>query len=364
MPYHKDEMTPKRRLLAAISGEEADRLPWSPFLAYFWESQDRATRDRGELRFLEDVGADPLLRGACAVCALHRKNCEIRESCAGRDRRVTWETPVGSLNETYRRSDEGNTSFLMEHPVKSPEDFKVLAYIYENTAAVPAMDDFIRIAGDTGERALLLPLIGSEGKTCFQALVEHWVGTEELAYALADFPEAVEACLAAMQRVSERTVRIAAECPAEAFIFWEDSSTTNYSPSQFGQYALPEIDGWGKLLHGAGKRLIHHACGHLRGLLPLMAASHIDMVESVSPPPTGNVELWEARAMLPGTIGLIGGIEPTVFLRSTMEELEAYVRNLIERMGKGRFILANSDSCPPGVERKKFSMVSALVRSL
>ena len=33
------ELTAKQRLLRAIRGEDIDRVPWSPFLAYWWENQ-------------------------------------------------------------------------------------------------------------------------------------------------------------------------------------------------------------------------------------------------------------------------------------------------------------------------------------
>ncbi len=362
MRCHIDAMTPKQRLLAAIEGKALDRLPWSPFLAYYWESLPRGVQDAGQLRYLEELGADPMLRGSHEVWAVHRENCEIRETCKGMERRVTYETPVGTLRETYRRSDEGNTSFLTEHPVKTREDFKVLAYINEHTSVAPALDEYDSKYNEIGERALLMPLIGSEGKTCFQSMVEHWVGTQELVYALADYPEDVEECLAAMRRVSLQTVAISVQSKAEAYIFWEDSSTTNISPAYFEKYTLPEINAWGSVIHDAGKLLMHHACGHLRALLPLMAASQIDAVESISPPPTGNIELWEARRMLPDTIAQIGGIEPTVFLNSTLRELELYVLELMERMKGSRFVLANSDSCPPGVSLEKFRLVSDMVR--
>ncbi len=51
----------------------------------------------------------------------------------------------------------------------------------------------------------------------------------------------------------------------------------------------------------------------------------------------------------------------TVFLRSTMDELENYVINLLEKMGSQRYILANSDSCPPGVSIEKFTLVSEII---
>jgi hypothetical protein len=113
---------------------------------------------------------------------------------------------------------------------------------------------------------------------------------------------------------------------------------------------------------------LHHACGHLRALLPRIAGLEVDMVESLSPPPTGNVEIWHAREVLPAHIGIIGGIEPVRFLTLEMNELDAYVENLLERVQRGpnglrRYILANSDSCPPGVSVEKFIRVGEIARS-
>ena len=51
--------------------------------------------------------------------------------------------------------------------------------------------------------ALLLPTIGIHQKTAFQSLVEHWVGTENLAYAIYDEPEVVEECIAVIQARDE-----------------------------------------------------------------------------------------------------------------------------------------------------------------
>ena len=68
--------------------------------------------------------------------------------------------------------------------------------------------------------------------------------------------------------------------------------------------------------------------------------------------------------MAPENICLIGGIEPTVLLNSKMDELRDHVADIIERTGKKGFVLANADSCPPGVEVEKFRMISELVKSM
>ena len=193
-------------------------------------------------------------------------------------------------------------------------------------------------------------------------MVEHWCGTEALTYALYDFPEVVEECLAVMRQNDLKAARFSAETEVDAFIFWEDSSTTNISPAMFEAYTAPEINEWGRILHENGKLLIHHACGHLKHLIPAMCRTEIDMIESISPPPTGDVDIREATAMMPAHIGLIGGIEPTFFQNCTMDELEARVYHLLDAMKGKRFVLANSDSCPPGVAYEKFKLVSDIVR--
>ena len=103
---------------------------------------------------------------------------------------------------------------------------------------------------------------------------------------------------------------------------------------------------------------MQHACGHLRHLLPLIADSKIDALESVSEAPTGNISIKEISAILPERIAIIGGIEPTFFINSGKEELEDRVDFLCDLFQGKRFILANADSCPPQVDIDKFGIVS------
>ena len=41
------------------------------------------------------------------------------------------------------------------------------------------------------------------------------------------------------------------ESPADAFVTWEDTSTTNISPSLFERYIMPEMNRWGQVVHAA-----------------------------------------------------------------------------------------------------------------
>lgn len=278
-----NEITPKERILNALTGRENDRTPWSPFLTYYWESLPTDIQKKGQLAYLKEIGADPLLRGSHIPFTTKYKNCTVRESQRDQKRQVTYETPVGNLTEIYTFSTAADSWFLTGHPVTTEEDFKTLQYLYENLEIIPDMKAFEEDYKKTGGDALLLPLIGVRLKTSFQALVEHWCGTENLTYSLFDFEETVQECLSVMNMQDMKTVEIAARTSAEAVLFFEDSSTTNISPAFFENYTAPSINQWGRYLHDNGKMLIHHACGSLKDLLPVMSQTEIDAIESVSP---------------------------------------------------------------------------------
>ena len=356
------EMTSKERILGAIRGEKTDRVPWSPFLAYYWEHLPAQDRNCGQLEYMKRKGADPLLRGFNVLYHAKRHGCEHTHTNNGRTMTDTYTTKVGTLTEIRTYSPSGNTWFLTGHPVKTEEDFKTLQYIMENTEITENLAGFEREYAAIGEEAVTAPSIGLNQKTAFQAMVEHWCGTEQLVYALCDYPETVEECLDVIRERNMETLRISVRSSADVFNFFEDSSTTNISPAMFEEYTAPEINAWGKLIHQEGKLLMHHACGHLKGLLPKIAETEIDILESISPPPTGNVDIAECAERLPGHIALIGGIEPTFFRNCSMDALEKRVIELLTAMKGKRYVLANSDSCPPGVAYEKFLLISELVR--
>ena len=369
-------MTSRERLLAAIRGQEVDRIPWSPFLAYWWEHQPQDFQRRGQAQFLKEIGADALLRGFSTPFTssnIHGVDlyenfhhplpgCEIRRKVKGDETQIRHLTPIGTLTTLARYSPEGDTQFVIEHPVKQREDYKILSYMIEHMIIEPDYAPVQQAIDELGDDGLYVPLISPFLKTPFQALIEHFVGTQQLMYDLADYPEEVETLLEIMSQRAMQAVQIAVESPAEAFITWEDSSTTNVSPKLFARYIAPELSHWGQVVHAADKLLIHHACGHLRALLPIMAEEEVDMIESLSPPPTGNVEVWEAQAVLGHDVGIIGGIEPTHFLNLTMPELRTYVETLLDRVNPRHYVLANSDSCPPGVSVEKFRLVTDIIQ--
>lgn len=364
-------MTSKQLLLSALRGEDVPRMPWAPFLTYWWDNnQVRKAERKGELEFKRSVGCDLLMRGHCDrpthnsyqdlhTFSMRYGRSRVEQAQDGSRKYERYVTPAGEMTAVYTYSAAGDTWFLTGHPVREEADFKVMRYLMEDCILSP--DDGyleeIRKAPD----ALFAPLVTPLNKTGFQSMIEYWVGTEEMAYALCDIPDEVERTLELMWKLSNHGARLSAASEAEVFISWEDTSTTNISPAWYERYILPEINQWCDALHEAGKLYIQHACGHLRALAPLIAQSKIDAIESVSAPPTGNITPPELRAQLPDRIAIIGGIEPTFFENASDNDLVQSVHAVIEKMRGKRFVLANADSCPPGVNINRFGLVTQTV---
>ena len=356
------EFTPKRRLLAAIRGEETDHVPFSPFLAYYFDFLSEDVQKKGQLAYLQEMGADPLLRGFISAYTRRQRECSVTEKTEGNKRYVTTRTPKGDLHSVYTYVPEANTWFLTEHPVKGIEDFPATMAYYQDMEIVENIREANRQIDLLGEDGLHIALIGADMKSAYQHLLEHMIGTENLVYLTMDYPDEIRELVDVIAEKNRKTVEYTAESKIEACLSWEDSSTTNLSPSLYEEYIAPEIASWNRMLHEAGKIYVQHACGHIKDLLLPIASQGVAAIESISPPPTGNVTLEEAVKVLPANVGLIGGIEPVQFLNDSVDQLLEYVDSVCSCM-KGRgFVLANSDSCPPGVEYEKFVKIARFVK--
>lgn len=355
-----EEMTSRERIVAALDGRPVDHLPFSPFLAYVWEHFPPEIQAMGPLRFHQEIGADPMWRGTA---------CPVAQTTAGVAYNVREDgdmvytetvTPVGSVRLGHKRSVEGNTMFLVEHPLKAEEDYKVQMWIEENAKVSPA--DQAPVNDSLALEGLPIGMLIPRGKTAFQTMIEHLAGTEELIYALNDFPETVEALLQVMVENDLKAARMAVDCGYTHFLTFEDSSTQNYSPAMYRRYIMPEIAEYCRILGACGKKYVQHACGHLKGIMAAMKESGVHAVESISSPPTGNITMRETREILGSEVAVIGGIEPTHFLNLRMDELGPYAEQVISDLSGGPLVLANSDSCPPGVTMEKFKLVADIAR--
>jgi hypothetical protein len=351
----------KERLSLALSGLPVDVIPFSPNLAYMFDTLPPEIRNLGHLGICRLIGADLLNRFAPPAVKFVTDDT-VRETLKTEPEfiRSRIETPVGALEKVWHHSDSGNTDFLIEHPLKSETDYKTELYILEHTRPVLDLEPSRQCLAGAPEGLHIGMLIPEHVKSAFQYLVEHLTGTGQIFYDLMDFPDTFHAVYAALRDLHRRAAELALDSDYEYFLTWEDSGTQNYSPQLYAEYIAPEIAEWCALLKPAGKKYIQHSCGYSRELLGMMRDGGVHAVESLATYPTGNLHLREARAKLGAGIGIIGGIDPVELLNRNGDNLLAYAEEVIAEGRGGPFILANSDSCPHGVTLEKLRAVAEL----
>jgi len=293
----------RARILTASRGELADRLP---FFHYWRHCQvgwaERQARNLG--------------MGICWVRppyveVLHDvRVTEEYITLSGRPVvRRTYTTPLGSVTQAeYRepgtgqwhanRSWRDSTPWLVEHPVKGPEDYPVMRFIAEHTeyqADYFPIEQAIDWLGDEGLVLDSLP------HSPFQTLLISWIGTDEnrFFYHLADYPELVNELYQTLFRARLPLYEIAARSPAPAVMHGDNVDGWLINPHLFERYLMPVYTAESAALHSRGKLLAVHMDGRLANLSQLIARADVDVIDGFHPPPMGDLPLAQALAAWP-----------------------------------------------------------------
>ena len=101
-----------------------------------------------------------------------------------------------------------------------------------------------------------------------------------------------------------------------------------------------------------------HTCGKLNDRLELLLGTHTDGIDTLDPPPLGNVELADARARIGDRLFIKGNINSVAILDDTEEQFVARVTETLAA-GKpdGGYILSTACSVAPHVKPCKLGLL-------
>ena len=135
------------------------------------------------------------------------------------------------------------------------------------------------------------------------------------------------------------------------------------SPRVFREQMAESYRRTAEAAHARGKRLVVHAGGPVRRLLPLLAAAGVDVVEGVAPPPQSDATLAEARAAAGPDLILWGGIPQDLLLPEHDEtEFQAAVKGAaIQAAQDGRTIVGIADRVPVNADIARLQAMSRLL---
>jgi uroporphyrinogen decarboxylase-like protein len=390
-------LTHKERMIRAARGQWADRLPFAPRLDLWHNANVRRGTlppqygpDATTVRIADDLGVEhhriipEFLKIRTADDSIDRglgifrlPGFAYKAELTNVDRVVRtdngstvveYHTPVGSVSCKMTLTEEmldsgASISWLDEHVIKRPEDYRVVGHIFQNIELSPDYDNYAAFQREVGDRGLAVAH-GLGSASPVQHLMRDLVDGTQFYYELADRPKEVQQLVEDLTPFYDRLVAILAASPAEAVMMGANYDDMITYPPLFKEHILPWLERWADVLHGGGKIFMSHCDGENAGLLDLLAASGIDVAESVCAPPMVQCTLGSMRRAFGGKITIFGGVPSVALLEESMseEEFEAHMRGLFAEIAPGdRFILGVSDMVPPDARWERLVRIAEMV---
>jgi hypothetical protein len=290
---------------------------------------------------------------------------EVPEPDGGYTRYTNFETPLGELRKVERSSKVSFSSAIVEHPVKTERDLKILRFIVQDYEIEPN-----REAYEHQEKLMRMwegwGIVGSLPlRTPLARMVVEWAGLANVAKLQWRSREEFDETIQAMCEADDPVYEAIEESPAEFVYFGENLSSDIISPTMFRTYIDPYYRKRVAQLHAKGKLIYVHIDGTLRGLLPLLGPTGVDCAQSLTPYPMGDLAISELRVKAGDGITLWGGLPGVLFSRTyPVEMLRNALGDILKYHAQDhRFVIGVADQVPPDGELQRVKMVSDMVES-
>ena len=266
-------------------------------------------------------------------------------------RTVTFHTPRGDLERTYKLDAEGTWSEY-GHMVKLPAELDIVRCIVAATRFEPHHERIQRFLRDTEEFGVCDLVVN---RSPFGKLIHEYMGFEQVAYALNDDPAAVLELMAFQEEKDLELIRLAALAPGSIVIISDHADENLISPAWYRTYCMPFYHKACAILHQAGKLVSTHLDGNFKGYLPFIGDTGFDLLDGCTPAPMFNYEPEELAAATCGAggkrrLGCYCGVPACLFTTGTLPAALADFAERIARAFEQRVIVNVGDILPPNGE--------------
>jgi methylmalonyl-CoA mutase cobalamin-binding domain/chain len=377
MPSHK------QRILTALKGEMPDTLPYVPRIDLWYNAnvafdtlpqrhkgrtQDEISRAQGWAlhkivpEFLKVDKPEDTLHRALGLYRLKEMVFDYRFSPSidievrreGDYTTVIYHTPLGSVSTKTMYSDEmrragASITWIEEHVIKRPEDYKVVGYLFENIELVPSYERFRawqKYIGDDGVPGTMIGLACSP----MHHIQKEFLDATDFYFHYNDRQKEIRALAESVAHFFDQGLKIIADSPAELVLWGANVDDMITYPEYFEKEITPWISKASAALGEKGKVALVHCDGENFGLMDLIRDSGMHVAEAICPYPMTKVAIEEYYRRWSHKLTIFGGIPSNMVLAesATDEEFEAYLDHLFKVIAPGkRFILGIADTTPP-----------------
>lgn len=359
-------MTGRQRLLAAIHHQEPDRVPvspriWAYLIPYYggssWEFDLRAADEFGyDVCLPTGMPSPEFISPALTYRHLPpevKASQQIEERDGTVNVRRRFDTPAGPLSDAIFLPPPGReygvqaSPLRHEYMIKEPADLDRLSYVLPDPAK-PRLAQYREMARITGERGIVEMTINApldytlgELRGLSQLMVDYY---EDRPFFDRMFAYFQDYALRLLKAVLEGGV------PYIFGTWFYASLSAGWGPRIFHEVFAPLIKQHADLVHSYGGIYHIYDDGKMMETLADYVAAGADVIETLTPPPVGDVDLAEAKRLYGQRTCLKGYIDLLYVIKEGMPALiEETVRRAIEVAAPGGgFILGTSDSVRDG----------------
>jgi len=321
----------RQRLIQSLKGNVVE---WPVYAVYDWFVKNRNINWQS----LFDKGLGQI--NHVKLVKVSQPSVEIIETteCVnGRIiRNIKWITDIGELQEQY--IDKWHKEYL----IKKPEDFRIMCRALTNVTFQAAPEYFEKSDKDLGEKGITL---GQLGRTPLQKIQIDYTGLETFSIHLAEeCPELME-LLELMNELKLKELKTAIATSNVRYIkLWENLTIETMGPIRYRNYLIPFYQRMFECIKRTDKKLIVHYDGKLKAIAHDIRQLSFDGIDSLTPPPEGDMTIAESRAIWPHKFLWL---HPCLgWFTGSKNELITNIKQMINDAGTKRFCLLISEEVP------------------
>ncbi len=281
------ELSIRERIELFWAGERPDRIPYT---IYQNEWRHTSADPAWEGLYARGLGVTwhlPSVREFHDNMEYREERSEVQGKEFVKQRLIT---PLGEIYQTFL--DDWQQKFYLE----SAQDYEVMTWIVEHARLEPVYDEWLRRSEEIGPSGVPLVMLG---RTPNQSILVDLVGLENYAYHLVDLGDEMEALYQALLVKFRRKAELAAGGPGRFVSVLENFTADTLGPARYRKVLLPVYSECFPMLQAGGKIVGTHYDGQLSAVKKQIAEAPIDLIESLTPPPEGDMTLAECRAAWP-----------------------------------------------------------------
>jgi hypothetical protein len=285
-------MNISERLEAFWSGEKPDHIPYTIYEnSWKYYKDDPAWQEM----YKNGLGVIWHLRTYKKIMTGVERTEKTYSEAGKQLRRITYHTSVGDLYE-IKMDIPFMDEWTMKYILETPEDYRVMTHIVENTRYKSNYEQYVQFEKSCPEYVVPTAWLPP---TPLQEILVDMAGLENFAFHLYDYEDEMMSLYSAHNKKYEEQVDIVASGPGRFVSVMDNFTAESMGPDRFAKYTIPIYEKCFPIMRQTGKIVGNHYDGRLASCAKIIAKAPFDLIESLTPPPEGDMELDECRRLWP-----------------------------------------------------------------